>query len=390
MSGRPRLAILSPLAPHPALSGGAAHIRGAVLHLAERYEVSLYLITDRPEAVTWGPLAGRCAELRAFERGPIGGSRLDPPAARLERSAQLEAHLRRAWEQTPPDIAQIEFTTMAHHAPLAREAGALAVCTAHNVAFLAQLRRARRERSLPLRARRLLGALSLWRYELRALRRCNLVVCHSPADAAALRRWLPGLPAVYVPSGIDVAEPAPRGSGPVLFVGGYLHPPNVEGALWLTREVWPLVRRADPGARLVLAGRDPPPELRALAGGDVEVPGTLNDLAPLYARASIVAAPVFWGGGVRVKILDALAAGLPVVATSAAAEGIPLTHDASALLADGPADFARAIVRLLRDPELRARIGAAGNAVARETYDWVRVARLLAGLYEGTRASIEC
>lgn len=383
------LTILSPLAPYPGYSGGAAHIRRTALQLAARYRVSLYALADRPEWVTWGPLAGRCPELRAFRRGPAGGGPLDPPAVRMERSAELEAHLRAAWERTPPDIVQLEYTTMARYAPLARAAGALVVCTALHVAFLAHIRGARRERNPALRARRMLGALSLWQYERRALRRCHLVVTLSDGDAAALGRWLPGLPVVHVPAGVELPPPAPpTPGGPVLFVGGYLHPPNVEGAIWLARAVWPLVRAAQPGARLVLAGRDPPAAVRALAADDIEVPGTLPDLAPLYARASVAAAPVFWGAGVRIKILEALAAGLPVVATPAAADGLALVHEESALIAATAEAFAAELLRLLREGGLRERVGAAGRAFVAREHSAARSGRLLAGLYEGARAGL--
>ena len=366
------------------------HISQALAQLARAYSVSLYALAADPSAVEWGPLAGRCEEARAFRRSPAQRWSIDPPAARQEHSADLAAYLRDAWARQPPDVVQIEFTTMARYAPLARAAGALVVCTAHNVAFLAQIRRARRERRPGLRARRWAGGLSLWLYELRALPRCDLVVTLSQADADALRRWLPRLPIEYVPSGIDLASwpPCfdPRAEDHVLFVGNYLHPPNVEGALWLAREVWPRVRRARPHARLTLAGRAPPPEVRALAGDSVDVPGALDALRPLYARASLVAAPIFWGSGVRVKLLEALACGLPAVTTALAAEGIDLRDGTSALFAERPEDFASAIVRLLDDAALRARLGAAGRAIVERDYDWERVGARLAGLYETMRA----
>jgi glycosyltransferase involved in cell wall biosynthesis len=254
------------------------------------------------------------------------------------------------------------------------------------------VRRAHQERSPALRARRLLGALSLWAYELRALRRCHLVLALSEDDAAALRRWLPRQPIVSVPSAVDLDElPAcfdPAIEDAVLFVGNYLHPPNVEGALWLAREVWPLVRRSRPSARLTLAGRAPPADILALAAPDIQVPGALDDLAPVYRRSSVAVAPIFWGSGVRIKILEALARGLPLVSTALAAEGIALHDGESALFAERPAEFAAAIVRLLGDRQLRARLGAAGRALVERDYDAQRVGERLAGLYEGAHAGL--
>lgn len=386
---RPRLTILSPLAPYPSYSGGAAHLYRSALGLTAYYRVSLYALAAEPEGVRWGALQDRCEEACGFRSGPRGGSILDPPAARMERSAELERHLDRVWSEQPPDVVQIEFTTMAHYAPLARTTGALVACTAHNVAFLAQVQRARRERSPALRMRRWLGALSLWRYELRTLRHCNLAITLSERDATALRGWLPGLPVVCVAPGVEIREQhVAEREKMVLFVGSYLHPPNVEGATWLARAVWPVVRRAVPGARLVLAGRDPPADVRALATDDIVVPGTLPDLAPLYARASIAAAAVFWGGGVRIKILDALAAGLPVVATPAAAAGLALVHGKDALIAADATSFANELVRLLEDAGLRERIGAAGHEFVLRRHDTMHSARLLAGVYEGARAAL--
>jgi len=380
------LTILSPLPPYPPLAGGTAHITQVTRQLARFYRVSLYALAIDPAAVSWGPLAECCEQTRAYARTKHAKWGLEPPGVRQEYSAELIAALRQDWAAQPPDIVQLEFTSMAQYAPLARESGALVVCTAVDLAFRTQVRRARMERGWARKGRRWLGALSLWQYELRALRRCDLVLTLSAEDATALRRWLPRLPIAYVPSGIDLQDfPIcfdPRAEDEVLFVGNYLHPPNVEGALWLAHEVWPLVRRLRPSARLTLAGRAPPAAIQALAAPDIRIPGTVDDLRPLYARASLVTAPIFWGSGVRIKILEALACGLPLVTTALAAEGIDLRPDQRALFAERPAEFAAAIVRLLDDAALRAQLSAAGRALIERDYDAAQIGARLASLYE--------
>jgi glycosyltransferase involved in cell wall biosynthesis len=388
----PDLTVLSPILPSPPLVGGTAHIAAALQQLRRAYRIQLFALVADTSAPIWPPLAQWCEHVATFERSARPAWGLEPPAVHQERSAALMAHLQRVWEQTPPDIVQLEFTSMAQYAPLARQAGAFVVCTAHNVAFVAQVRRARQEQRMALRARRWLGALSLWRYELRALPQCDLVITLSQGEAVALRRWLPRLSVEYVPSGVNLEERRvcfdPQATDEVLFVGSYQHPPNVEGALWLAREVWPLVRRIRPNARLTLAGRAPPPLIQSLASADIRVPGTLADLQPLYARASLMVAPIFWGSGVRIKILDALAYGLPLVTTALAAEGIDLRHQQSALFAERPQDFANAIVRLLDDAALRARLGAAGRAIVERDYDWDKIGTRLVALYEQARRKL--
>lgn len=381
-----QLTIISPLPPHPPLAGGTAHIYHATQQLARFYNVNLYTLATDPAIVTWGPLQTCCDEVRAFGRIQPHGLSLDPPAVRQEYVPALRAYLEQRWATQPPNLVQLEFTSMAQYVTVARQYAIPVVCTALNVAFLAQIRRARQEPNPRIRARRWLGALSLWRYELLTLRQCNLVVALGEADAIALRRWLPQLAVSYIPSGINFDQwPVcftPTSENEVLFVGSYLHPPNVEGALWLAREVWPRVQQMRPNARLTLAGRTPTPELTALASTDICVPGTVNDLHPYYTKASLVVAPIFWGSGVRIKLLEAMACGLPIVTTALAAEGIGLRHKQSALFAENAQDFATAIVRLLDDATLRAHLGANGRAIVEQTYDWRKIGEQLHAAYQ--------
>ncbi|MEM8530679.1 MAG: glycosyltransferase family 4 protein [Chloroflexota bacterium] len=381
-----RLAIVSPLPPHPPLAGGTAHLHQAIQQLARFYHIDLYTLATDPTIVTWGPLQKYCGEMCAFGRIQPHGLSLDPPAVRQEYAPTLHAHLQQHWATHPPDLVQLEFTSMAQYVTVAQQYSIPVVCTALNVAFLAQVRRAQQESNPLRRVRRWLGALSLWRYELLTLRRCNLVVALGESDAIALRRWLPQLSVIYIPSGINLDQwPVcftPTSENEVLFVGSYLHPPNVEGALWLAREVWPRVRQIRPNARLTLAGRTPPPELTALATSNLCVPGTVDDLHPYYARASLIVAPIFWGSGVRIKLLEAMACGLPIVTTALAAEGIGLRHEQSALFAENTQDFATAIVRLLDDTGLRTRLGTNGRAIVEQKYDWQKIGEQLYEAYQ--------
>jgi hypothetical protein len=153
-----------------------------------------------------------------------------------------------------------------------------------------------------------------------------------------------------------------------LFVGGYDHPPNVDAARWLANDIMPLVWRAVPDAKLILAGSRPPAELLALAGPLVEVPGWVPDLAPFYARARLSLNPLRFGAGVKGKIVASLQAGLPVVTTTIGNEGLSLEPDAEVLIGDSAEDLAGHAVRLLQDPVQCAGLANAGTSKVRRQF----------------------
>ena len=131
----------------------------------------------------------------------------------------------------------------------------------------------------------------------------------------------------------------------VLFVGGFGHPPNVDAATWLAREIWPAVREAEPGAQLRIVGANPPDAVRALAGYDIAVLGAVShqELADQYAASRVAAVPLRVGAGMKLKVVESLALGVPLVTTSIGAQGLPGID-----VVDDAAAFAAEIVRLLR------------------------------------------
>ncbi|WP_338421326.1 glycosyltransferase [Acetobacter conturbans] len=166
----------------------------------------------------------------------------------------------------------------------------------------------------------------------------------------------------------------------ILFVGGFGHPPNVDAALWLVREIMPKVRLRVPNARLILAGSKPAAEVRALAGPDVTVTGFISDeeLARLYATARVAAVPLRFGAGVKNKVLEALHYGLPLVTTPVGAEGIAGLESAVAV-ADTADVFAEALVALLGDDALWRVRSDAGKALVADGYSPERFGEVLLG-----------
>jgi glycosyltransferase involved in cell wall biosynthesis len=181
-----------------------------------------------------------------------------------------------------------------------------------------------------------------------------------------------------VPNGVDCAAFASlseKRSGPpiLLYVGALSWAPNAQAALFLAREVLPAVRHAYPEVRLQVVGRGPSPELLALRGQEgVEVTGGVPDVVPYFGSAHVLAVPLEAGGGTRLKILEAFAAGLPVVSTPVGCEGIEAT-DGKHLLIASRDRFAESIIRLLGDEALRTSLASRARALAREQYDWQQI-----------------
>lgn len=152
----------------------------------------------------------------------------------------------------------------------------------------------------------------------------------------------------------------------LLFVGNYTHEPNQDAARWLHEMILPLVRVRIPTITLTLAGAEPTPAVRALASGRVNVPGYIKDLQPLFDGHRVFVAPLRQGAGIKGKVVEALANGIPVVTTSIGAEGIPLRHELNAMIADDAAEFAASIVRLHEDDGLWRNLSANAGQVAEE------------------------
>ncbi len=213
------------------------------------------------------------------------------------------------------------------------------------------------------------------RFEPLLYRRYAVRLAISEGDRALLTAACPAHPWLLLPLAPAVSSdpqivPAVPAGPNVLFVGAMNRDHNLAGVSWFLDHVWPRIRAAVPEARFYIVGGAPPAELRARADGThCFVTGFVEDLAPWYRAAAVFVSPLLVAGGLLQKILDALASGVPVVATSVCNHGIGATPGEHLLIADTPEAFAEAVVALLRDPEARTRLGTAGQHFIRRYYD---------------------
>jgi len=230
-------------------------------------------------------------------------------------------------------------------------------------------------RSLSARLRYSLTWQKQRRYTRELLRQVDGCVVPSDVERRLISDMVPdGPPLAVVPNGVDLERY--RGDfglvemDALVFPGALTYEANFEAMRFFLGEVFPRIRQARPQATLYITGRTDGVDLRRLLLGDgVVLTGYLPDVRPRVARSAVCIAPLTLGGGTRIKILEAMALGTPVVATSKGAEGLEVRPGRDLLIADEPADFADAVVRVLASAELRASLSAAGRRVA-ERYDW--------------------
>jgi glycosyltransferase involved in cell wall biosynthesis len=228
----------------------------------------------------------------------------------------------------------------------------------------------------------------MYAFERRWIQQFPVCLAVSEQDARLFRQVSGDTEVHVVTNGVDNQAFSPQGSelgrraDNVLFFGTLNYGPNRDGIKWFCQDVWPMIRRTKPDVELEIVGIDPPPDVMALGElPGVKVTGFVPDIRQKLWSAALSIAPLRWGGGTRLKIIEALAAGCPVVSTSAGVEGLDLEDGEEILVADTADTFAQAVVDLLQHPSKRAELSAAGQRSVAAEYDWSAIVLRLEKAY---------
>ena len=378
-----RILFLTETIPYPLDSGGRIKTYHTLRALSGEHDVHCHaFIRSAAEQRHAAALEPYCASLTLHLRpggpGREAGALARSVATRVpftvarHFSRDVRAELKRECRARQFHAAYYDHLSMLEYA------GSLtlpAVHDAHNIEFELVRRYAATLGRSPVRLLVEREWRLLERYERSRYARCRLIFAVSERDAAGIRALAGGRVDVrVVPIAIDARGMTPLGPRPaapgVLYVGGLHWPPNADAVSYFVREIWPLIRRETPGATLTVVGRDDVPAGEALRKTEgVRLTGRVEDVEPYFAQARVFVVPLRSGGGMRVKILEALARGLPVVSTTVGYEGIDAIPGEHLLAADDAPSFARQVKRVFDHDGVAASLARAGRDLALERYD---------------------
>jgi glycosyltransferase involved in cell wall biosynthesis len=393
-----RILIVTDGSPYPIVSYEAVRIHNLVRHLAREHQVWLAALVLSHEEVE-GVLHMRkfcrgvesavyrrrhpVAHLPVLLRYALAGR---PPELVFHWSAELARKINRLASTVDFDVVQIEHSYNALYLEaLPPDSHCKRILVFRNVVFDQYARIFRVEWRPVRKIRALLHSVIMGRWEPRYAQRFDCCIALSKADRHLLVARNPRLQIDVVPNGTntELLRPLPvENTVPVLlFVGTMNYTANVDAVVYFCRETLPRIRQSISGVETWIVGKDPLPEVQQLNGDGVYVTGRVEDVVPYYRQSTVCVVPLRAGSGTRLKILESMALGRPVVSTTLGCEGLEVVDGEHLLIADSPEQFAASTVRLLTDRALYQHITSNARQLVVNRYDWDVIASQLLDIY---------
>lgn len=378
-----KILFLTQLFPYPPICGGTIKSWNVLKRLASRHDVTLAALVrgnqGHEACVDDVCKAVHCVQIH---RSSILNVKFASESLLRRKSFIILRDYVREMQELVDELAEREHfdVVYADHLQMAqyvrREHAPCLILDEHNVEWRI-LKRLAATSSGPKKLFAEQESRKLRDFEVSACRRFDRIITVTGEDRIALLDDNPELDNVHtVPIGVDLDEYRPvrlnSKSKTILSLGTMSWPPNVDAVLYFTNQIYPLVKKAVPDAKLVIAGSRPPGVIQALLSHDssITVTGYVSDISSLAEQAAAFIVPLRSGSGMRVKIINALAMGLPVVTTSVGCEGIDAVNERDLLIADDPPAFAAAVIRLLNDAALRSNLGEYARKLVEKKYSW--------------------
>jgi len=378
-----KILVVAPRLPFPLDKGDRLTVFHFLRYFSRRHEVSLACFQEPDQDAAWqehfAPFCERIEIVplrrsRAYVSCLTGAVGRTPLQVRYFGDSRMKRTVRSLVDDLQPDLLYAQLIRMGQHIEPHSE---IARVVAFNVSMTLNYRRLKAYASNF--AKKLFYGMEyskLKSFEADFARRFDRVLLISPYDFNAIHQETPLENVFFCPHGVDYIyftadSEAIKESNSLILTGNMNYAPNVDAALFLCREILPLVRDRLPDAKLVLAGADPTPEIRALAQDPlIEVTGRVPDLRPFVNRTQVGVAPIRIAAGLQNKVLEGMSMGLPMVVTPAANEAIQGVDGKHLVIANSPEQFAAATVHLLTTPERRMKLGQAARQFIEEGWTW--------------------
>ncbi|MBI4465010.1 MAG: glycosyltransferase, partial [Acidobacteria bacterium] len=377
---------------YPPLHGGGVVMFDTLRELVKRHNLFVLTFVDRPEeAESNRGLEAWVRKVETVLRRPAPSSPFDlrPDAQQAFYDPKFSALLEKLVFLYDIDLIQFEYTQLAqYHLPLEHTAQCL---YEHDVYFHSVQRQILLGgHSIFAKAQEFWEWLRALRFEVNAVSKFDAVFTVHEKERLLLESFLNGRRAQVfagLRTAIDVSQHpfpgGPRQADSLLFVGNFQHSPNVQGMKYFCQRVVPLIRARHPLVTLAVVGAQASPELQQAVGSEgIRFLGQVSDIREPLGQHAVFVCPILSGAGLRIKLLEAFASGIPVVSTSLGAEGITATPGTHLLIADSPAAFAAACLRLLEEPEKAVALAANARRLAETNYDWSVMGRRLEQVYD--------
>jgi polysaccharide biosynthesis protein PslH len=390
--------------PYPPLSGGRRREFELISRLSKSFEIHLCSITKSwdTDRMYTNDLLQYCRSVNLFEaKAPTDKEQYAsyPDQMKRHMSEEASSYISFLLKNESFDGVHIEGYYLLQHVPVKPEIPILLV--EHNIEHLLALQRFMIAVTQQEKSYFWSEYVKTLKWERLTWKRTTVCVALTNEDKINMKRLDSNLDVRMIPNGSDhqkerdvatttallsdsyEAPLAIDNCPSILFVGNFAYEPNIDAALYFSRDIFPLIVKDVPNVKLFLVGNAPPPEICSLTSNkQIEVTGRVASLNPFYRHADVVVCPLRIGGGVKVKVLEALGFGKAIVSTSVGAQGLDLSTHKAVVVADGVADFAKKVVQFLVQPELRRMQEQEALAYARTLPSWDQVSEAFARLYE--------
>ena len=387
--------MLTPYLPYPLWSGGQIRTFNLLKNLAEKHQITLFsFIRQDSEKQNIPILKKYCDEVKVFVKRPpwsitsllLSGITYYPLVVCMYLNNELKKNIAEAIDRKHFDLIHAETFYVMPNIPQYDIPIFLAEQT---IEYLVYDHHTQNVNFMPKKMLMDWDVFKIRFWEKRFWKKAEKVIAMSESDKTLMKKMLPDLSVDIVPNGVDTQffsfnkKHSPHKVKTVLFVGNFKWLQNREAAAFLLDKVWPVIfKKLGDNVRLWIVGKHPPPQIRKKTPKNVTVSDDIDDIRYAYYRSDLLLAPIYGPGGTRYKILESMAAGVPVVTTSTGIEGLSAVNFRHAVISDSARGLADSSIKVLTDPKLYNRLAENGRHLVEQDYSWKKIAGKLDLIYQ--------